>query len=52
MTVGKKDICPICGKPIEDNYTRVVGFLTNTKNWNKTRREVDYPNRKWYGGIN
>jgi len=51
MTVGRKDYCPICNAPIEDNYTRVVGFLTNTKNWNKTRREVDYPNRKWYGGI-
>jgi len=48
MTVGKKDICPICGKLITDNFTRVVGFLTNTKNWHEKRRTNDYPNRQWY----
>jgi len=48
MSVGKSDICSICGKKIINTYTRVVGFLTNTKNWNKTRREQDFPNRKWY----
>lgn len=37
--------CPICGSEITDTFTRVVGFLTNTKHWNKTRREVDWPNR-------
>lgn len=51
MTVGLKDICSICGKPIVNNYTRVVGFLTNSKNWNPTRRKEDYPNRKWYKEI-
>lgn len=25
--------------------------LTNVKNWNKTRRTIDFPNRQWYGGI-
>jgi anaerobic ribonucleoside-triphosphate reductase len=50
MTVGKRDKCSICGGNIVDNYTRVVGFLTNTKNWHKTRREQDYPNRVWYKG--
>lgn len=48
LTVGKNEKCPVCGKPITDNFTRVVGFLVNTKNFNKTRREIDYPNRKWY----
>jgi len=48
LSVGNGDKCQMCGKPIVDNYTRVVGFLTNTKNWAKERREVDYPNRKWY----
>lgn len=48
MTVGKNNICPICGKNIINEYSRVVGFLTNVKNWNKTRREIDYPNRQWY----
>jgi len=51
MTVGRKDKCPICNADIEDNYCRVVGFLTNTKNWHKTRREIDYPNRVWYKDI-
>ena len=51
MSVGMGDKCIVCGSDIEDNYTRVVGFLTNTKNWHKTRREEDYPNRKFYKGI-
>lgn len=41
-------ICPVCGKPITDKLTRVVGFLTNSKNWHKTRREYDFPERKFY----
>jgi ribonucleoside-triphosphate reductase len=51
MTVGRKNICSICGKQIINNYCRVVGFLTNTKNWHKIRREEDYPNRVWYKEI-
>lgn len=49
MTVTKGDICNICGAAIENKFTRVVGFLTNIKNWNKTRREEDFPNRQFYG---
>ena len=49
MTVGSDHICPICGKEIEDFFTRVVGFLTNIKNWHKIRREEDAPNRQMYG---
>lgn len=46
ITAGRDaDNCPICGSEITDTFTRVVGFLTNTKHWNKTRREVDWPNR-------
>jgi ribonucleoside-triphosphate reductase len=51
MNVGKNEKCSICGKKIINNYTRVVGFLTNTKNWHKVRRDIDYPNRKFYSGI-
>lgn len=40
--------CPICGSPIVDTFSRVVGFLTNTKCWNKTRREVEWPARVFY----
>lgn len=50
MAVGKQSTCTICGKEIINNYTRVVGFLTNTKNWHQTRREKDYPNRQFYQG--
>ena len=48
MSVGTNGICSICGKPIVEEYTRVVGFLTNVKHWNKVRRKSDYPNRKFY----
>lgn len=51
MTVGTLKHCAECGAPIKDTFTRVVGFLTNTKNWHKVRREEDYPNRKQYTGI-
>ena len=49
VSVGREDTkCPICGKPITDKLTRVVGFLTNTKNWHLKRREHDFPERKFY----
>jgi anaerobic ribonucleoside-triphosphate reductase len=48
MTVGSSHICSICGDEIEDFYTRVVGFLTNIKNWHKVRRTEDAPNRQMY----
>lgn len=48
MSVGSDEICPICGDPIVDKYQRVVGFLTNIKNWHEVRRESDFPNRQFY----
>lgn len=51
MSVTKGEICPICGKQITNQYSRVVGFLTNTKSWNKTRREFDFPNRQFYNAL-
>ena len=51
MSVGRKTTCDICGEEIVNNYSRVVGFLTATKNWNKVRRDEDYPNRQWYEDI-
>ena len=49
VTVGRNEsVCPICNKPITDKLTRVVGFLTNTKNWHLKRREHDFPERKFY----
>lgn len=47
MSVGRGADCPDCGAPVTDTFTRVVGFLTNTKHWNKTRREHDWPERRF-----
>lgn len=48
ITVGKNEGCPVCTEKITNNYTRVVGFLVNTKNFHRVRREKDYPERQWY----
>jgi ribonucleoside-triphosphate reductase len=50
MNVGKAEACSVCSGKIINNYTRVVGFLTNTKNWHQIRREQDYPHRQFYKG--
>lgn len=52
LTVTNGKCCQICGDEIINKYTRVVGFLTNVKNWHKTRRDQDFPNRQFYGGVN
>jgi anaerobic ribonucleoside-triphosphate reductase len=51
MSVSREDVCGICGGKIINQYTRVVGFLTNTRNWHKTRREIDWPNRQFYSEV-
>ena len=38
--------CPICGKPMATEYTRVVGFLTPVKTWTRDRRK-EYTMRRW-----
>lgn len=38
--------CPVCGKPIATEYTRVVGFYTPVKTWGK-ERNAEYKMRKW-----
>lgn len=52
MSVGNGDKCSICGGEVINKYTRVVGFLTNVKNWHRVRREQDFPNRQFYKGEN
>ena len=39
-------ICPICGEPVETEYTRVVGFFTPIKTWSKNRK-AEYEKREW-----
>ena len=38
--------CPLCGEPVETEYTRVVGFYTPIKTWSKERKE-EYKLRQW-----
>lgn len=52
FTVGRADFCPTCKEDIVNQYTRVVGFLTNVKNWHRVRREQDFPNRQFYSEVN
>ena len=40
--------CPICGKPIATEYTRIVGFYTPVKTWSKERTK-EYGMRRWEG---
>ena len=39
-------VCPICGEPVETEYTRIVGFYTPIKTWSKARKE-EYAMREW-----
>ena len=40
------DICPLCGEPVEKEYTRIVGFYTHIKTWSAKRKE-EYKMREW-----
>lgn len=40
------DICPECGKPVDSEYTRIVGFFTKIKTWSEKRKE-EYHMREW-----
>lgn len=38
--------CPVCGKPIHTEFTRIVGFYTPIKTWSRPRTR-EYGMRKW-----
>lgn len=38
--------CPICGEPVETEYTRIVGFYTPTKTYSKERK-AEFNMREW-----
>ena len=40
--------CPVCGKPVETEYTRIVGFYTPIKTWSSERNK-EYKMRRWEG---
>ena len=39
-------VCPVCGEPVETEYTRVVGFYVPTKSYSKERKK-EYDLRIW-----
>ena len=39
--------CPICGEPIDTEYTRIVGFYTPIKTYSKERK-AEYKMRRWH----
>lgn len=38
--------CPVCGEPVADTYSRVVGFYTPTSSYQKIRK-TEFDKRKW-----
>ena len=40
------DTCPICGKPVQTTYQRVVGFLTPVSSYSKERK-AEFKKRDW-----
>ena len=44
--VGSK-LCPTCGEPVHDVYTRIVGYLVPTRSYSKERFK-EFNTRRWY----
>ena len=40
------DKCPVCGEPVDCEYTRIVGFYTPIKTWSQ-ERTAEYKMRRW-----
>lgn len=47
VTFGNNKVCSVCGKDIIDKLSRVVGFFVPVSSYNKTRREWEFPKRKF-----
>ena len=45
-SIGVKT-CPVCGEPIIDTFSRVVGFYTPTSSYQKIRKK-EWSARRWY----
>ena len=39
-------VCPVCGEPVETEYTRIVGFYTPTRSYSTTRK-AEFNLREW-----
>ena len=46
ITFGKSSQCPECGAKVTDWFTRIVGFFVRVSDFNKVRREWEFPRRK------
>jgi anaerobic ribonucleoside-triphosphate reductase len=44
---GNSNVCSVCQGDIKEWMTRIVGYFTKISSWNKTRREFEFPNRKF-----
>lgn len=47
--IGVKE-CPICGKPVAEKFSRVVGFYTPVSSYQKIRKQ-EFDKRKWYNVV-
>lgn len=43
-------ICPQCGKPVVDEYARVVGFYVPVSSYHKIRK-AEFNKRRWYNVL-
>ena len=41
------DVCPECGGPKTDTFSRIVGYLVPTSNFEKSRK-VEFSERQWF----
>lgn len=48
--IGSKN-CPTCGKPVADQFARVVGFYTPVSSYQKIRKK-EFNHRHWYDVLN
>ena len=39
-------VCPVCGKPVATEYTRIVGFYTPVRTYSSQRKE-EFKMRRW-----
>ncbi|ACV64597.1 Oxygen-sensitive ribonucleoside-triphosphate reductase-like protein [Desulfofarcimen acetoxidans DSM 771] len=45
--VGNGKVCPICGKPIDDYLTRVIGYFSKTSSWGDVRKNYEFERRRF-----
>ena len=41
------DVCPRCGEPVVDTFQRIVGYLTPSGSYSRTRKK-EFAKRYWY----